>query len=65
MMHLFLKYISIGVLASACCASVAAKEVKDTLFSDSGDRIILNYSITTVNGQMAVHFTSTAVADWR
>ena len=44
------------VLLLISCNMASAREVKDTLFSESGDRIILTYNITNSGGQMAVHF---------
>ena len=38
--------------------SVTAKEVKDTLFSTEGDRIIVTYNQSLSGGQMAVSFTN-------
>ena len=46
------------LLIAALLASVAgkAKDVKDTIFSTAGDRIIVNYSVSQSGGQMAVKF---------
>lgn len=38
--------------------AATAKEVKDTLISDAGDRIILTYSVTNSGGQVSVKFTN-------
>lgn len=38
------------------CAQGMAKDVKDTLFSPSGDRIIVNYSIQHSGGQVTLRF---------
>lgn len=38
--------------------SVTAKEVKDTLFSAEGDRVIVTYNQSVSGGQMAVSFTN-------
>ena len=46
------------LLAAVLLASVAgrAKDVKDTIFSTAGDRIIVNYSVSQSGGQMTVKF---------
>lgn len=44
------------MLAFASSVTASAREVKDTLFSDAGDRIILTYNLTNAGGQMSVHF---------
>ena len=44
------------VLVIGFCAHGAAKDVKDTLFSPSGDRIIVNYSIQHNGGQLTLRF---------
>lgn len=38
------------------CAQGMAKDVKDTLFSSNGDRIIVNYSIQHSGGQLTLRF---------
>ena len=40
------------ILVTGFCAHGVAKDVKDTLFSPSGDRIIVNYSIQHNGGQI-------------
>lgn len=40
------------------CVTASAREVKDTLYSDSGDRIILSYNITHTGNQLTVRFTN-------
>ena len=52
----FIKHISLGALV-LCSMTTSAKEVKDTLYSSSGDRIILTYNVTNSGGQMNVRFT--------
>ena len=41
-----------------CCTTVQAKELKDTLFSTTGDRLILSYSLTQSGGQVTVRFNN-------
>lgn len=50
--------LAAALLTLLSCMAASAKEVKDTLFSESGDRIILNYNVTSTNGQMTVRFTN-------
>lgn len=57
MMHHRHTSFFIGIIICALSTTISAKEVKDTLYSESGDRIILNYSITNSGGQMLVRFT--------
>ncbi|MBO7581425.1 MAG: hypothetical protein J6T38_07920 [Bacteroidaceae bacterium] len=52
----FFKFICIGAFALSC-VTASAKEVKDTLYSNSGDRIILTYNVTHSGNQMSVRFT--------
>lgn len=44
------------VLVTGFCAHGVAKDVKDTLFSPLGDRIIVNYSIQHNGGQLTLRF---------
>lgn len=44
------------VLATGFCSHSMAKDVKDTLFSSSGDRVIVSYSIANSGGQLTVKF---------
>lgn len=44
------------VLATIFCSHCMAKDVKDTLFSSSGDRVIVSYSIVNSGGQLTVKF---------
>lgn len=44
------------VLATGFCSHSMAKDVKDTLFSSSGDRVIVSYSIVNSGGQLTVKF---------
>ena len=50
-----LKYFFL-VLTFSSCVQGMAKDVKDTLFSPSGDRIIVNYSILHSGGQLTLRF---------
>ena len=59
MMHHPVKSVFVCLLAGMCMAPVSAKEVKDTLHSEGGDRIILTYNVTNENGLMTVRFTNT------
>ena len=50
---------------TACLAAVfvsstltLAKDVKDTLYSTNGDRVILNYNMTRDGGQVTVKFNN-------
>ena len=52
----FFKLICIGAFALSSVIA-PAKEVKDTLYSNSGDRIILTYNVTHSGNQMSVRFT--------
>ena len=40
------------------CISVFSKEVKDTLYSSGGDRVIVDYSLTQNGGQVTVKFNT-------
>ena len=40
------------------CLCVKAKEVKDTMYSSNGDRVIVDYSMTQSGGQVTVKFNS-------
>ena len=51
-----LTLLYIGTISLFYGASLSAREVRDTLFSESGDRIILNYNVSTTGGQMTVKF---------
>lgn len=44
------------VLTLGFCAQGMAKDVKDTLYSSSGDRVIVSYSIANSGGQLTVKF---------
>lgn len=46
------------VMTLAWTATGLAKEVKDTLYSPSGDRVIIDYSMTQNNGQVTVKFNT-------
>lgn len=58
MMPRLVKFVFVCLLAGMCMTSVSAKEVKDTLHSEGGDRIILTYNVTNENGLMTVRFTN-------
>ena len=55
------KWLSRTAVSLACLAWAStgqSKEVRDTLFSSSGDRVIVEYSITQSGGQTTVRFNS-------
>lgn len=51
-----LKQFILFVAVSMSCATCLAKDVKDTIYSAGGDRVIVNYSISQSGGQMTVKF---------
>lgn len=51
-----LKQLVLFVAVSLSCATCLAKDVKDTIYSAGGDRVIVNYSISQSGGQMTVKF---------
>ena len=50
------RYLCLPLLSLAVCASSLAKEVKDTLKSPQGDRVILGYNMTQDGGLVTVKF---------
>lgn len=51
-----LKQYVLFLAMSLSCATCLAKDVKDTIYSTGGDRVIVNYSISQNGGQMTVKF---------
>ena len=51
-----LKQLVLFVAVSLSCATCLAKDVKDTIYSAGGDRVIVNYSISQSGGQITVKF---------
>ena len=45
------------LLSLSIAAAVLGRDLKDTLFSAAGDRVILSYSVTQSGGQMTVKFS--------
>ena len=52
------RYLCLPILSLAICTVSWAKEVKDTLYSPSGDRVILDYSMTQDGGLVTVKFSN-------
>ena len=50
------RYLCLPALSLAICTASMAKEVKDTLYSTNGDRVILSYNMTQDGGQVTVKF---------
>lgn len=59
MMHRWsARYLSVVSLLLACCLQAQGKEMKDTLSSTSGDRIIVSYSVSQNDGQLTIAFNN-------
>lgn len=52
------RYLCLPALSLAICTASMAKEVKDTLYSTNGDRVILSYNMTQEGGQVTVKFNA-------
>ena len=52
------RYLCLSALLLAICTASMAKEVKDTLYSSNGDRVILSYNMTQDGGQVTVKFNT-------
>lgn len=52
------RYLCLPLLTLAACTVSLAKDVKDTLYSPSGDRVILGYSMTQDGGLVTVKFSN-------
>ena len=52
------RYLCLPLLSLAVCTSSLAKEVKDTLKSPQGDRVILGYNMTQDGGLVTVKFNT-------
>ena len=50
------RYLCLLLLSLTVCTSSWAKEEKDTLYSPSGDRVILGYNMTQDGGLVTVKF---------
>lgn len=50
------KKFMIAMSFFSVCVSTWAKEVKDTLYSSKGDRVIISYDISQNNGQITIKF---------
>ena len=53
-----LRYLCCLALWLIGCICGSAKEVKDTLYSTHGDRVIVDYNMTLSGGQVTVKFNS-------
>ena len=51
-----LKQLVLFVAVNLSCVTCLAKDVKDTIYSAGGDRVIVNYSISQSGGQITVKF---------
>ena len=58
MINKWITRIAVLLLCQTWCTTGWSKEVKDTLFSSSGDRVIVDYSITQSSGQTTVRFNN-------
>ena len=58
MINKWITRIAVLLLCQTWCTTGWSKEVKDTLFSSSGDRVIVDYSITQSGGQTTVRFNN-------